>query len=508
MARPILPLDQVARRLREAGILLGTQGPQDLDVSGVTQDSRDVSRGDLFVAWKGVDHDAHGFVSSAVEAGAVAAVVENVLPDLPAAQLHVSDGRLAGALAADEVLGSPWKELFLAGVTGTNGKTTVAVLTRHLLSRKGRSRAIGTLGLVEEGGGVAPGTEGLTTPGPVQFSEWIRDMADEGVRYVTLEASSHALAQRRLDGTRLDAAVFTNLTQDHLDYHSDFQEYLAAKARVLDLLKTGGWAVVNREERAWDALPLMFDRTVFFEIEEGSSMGAGPPHDSAGLLMAREVELGPRGSRFTLVMDGESAAVDLPLLGRFNVENALAAAGVAHVAGMTLGDIADGLSSAPQIPGRLERIVEEPFSVLIDFAHTDNALERLLLTLRPLVQGRLLVLFGAGGDRDRGKRPKMGQVAARLSDLAFVTSDNPRTEDPDAIIDDVVEGMGGGDFRRVTDRKEAIRAALAEARVGDLLVLAGKGHETYQVVGREKLPLDERDVVREIMAEGPGEGGR
>jgi UDP-N-acetylmuramoyl-L-alanyl-D-glutamate--2,6-diaminopimelate ligase len=509
MARTILSLDRVSRRLRDASILLGTEGPQDLDVSGVSQDSRDVSPGDLFVAWKGVDHDAHDFVSSAVEAGAVAAVVERLLPELPVAQLQVSDGRLAGALAADEVLGSPWKELFLAGVTGTNGKTTVAVLTRHLLAGKGRARAIGTLGVVEEEGRVAPGTEGLTTPGPVQFSEWIREMADDGVGYVTLEASSHALAQSRLDGTRMDVVVLTNLTQDHLDYHEDLADYLGAKARVLNLLKPGGWAVVNGEERAWDTLSLPPGRTLFYEIddEEGASSNAGPGESSPPHLCARELFLEPFGSRFTLASEGESEAVYLPLMGRFNVENALAAAGVARLAGLTLTEIAEGLASAPQVPGRLERIVEEPFSVLIDFAHTDDALERVLLTLRPLVQGRLMVLFGAGGDRDRGKRPKMGAVAAELADLAFVTSDNPRTEDPEAIIDDVVEGMGRGDFRRVTDRRQAIASALAEARRGDLLLLAGKGHETYQVVGREKLPFDEREIVREIMVDEPGEGG-
>jgi UDP-N-acetylmuramoyl-L-alanyl-D-glutamate--2,6-diaminopimelate ligase len=232
-------------------------------------------------------------------------------------------------------------------------------------------------------------------------------------------------------------------------------------------------------------------------------MGGHPIH-----LQARELKLEPSGSEFTLCTEGESRVVRLPLMGRFNVENALAAAGVARVAGLTLMEIAKGLSLAPQIPGRLERIVEEPFSVLIDFAHTDDALERVLLSLRPLVQGRLLVLFGAGGDRDRGKRPKMGAVAARCADLAFVTSDNPRTEDPDAIIEDVVKGMGGGEFRCVSDRRKAIAAALAEVRAGDLLVLAGKGHETYQVVGREKLPFDERKVVQEILAGGTGEWER
>jgi UDP-N-acetylmuramoyl-L-alanyl-D-glutamate--2,6-diaminopimelate ligase len=494
-----LPLEAVARRLRDARLLLATQGPRDITITGVSQDSRQISRGDLFLAWKGVDHDAHDYIAPAVEAGAVAVVVERCLPNLAASQLQVSNGRLAGALAADTILGSPWADLFLAGITGTNGKTTVVVLARHLLERKGPSRAVGTLGLMEKAGTVRSGTEGLTTPGPVQISNWLREMADEGVSHVALEASSHALAQHRLDGTRLDAAVFTNLSQDHLDYHADLDDYRSAKSRILDLLKPAGWAVVNRDENAWEALSTPPDRTLFFGIEGGP--GGLTVHDSPDhrQLLAADLELLPNGSRFRMHAGQEAAVVDLPLLGRFNVENALAAAGVAWVAGMSLAEIAKGLSAAPQIPGRLERIAQGPVAVLIDFAHTPDALERVLKTLRPLVEGRLLVLFGAGGDRDKGKRPRMGDVVSRLADLSFVTSDNPRTEDPEVIIDDVVAGMGEAPYQRFADRREAIAAALAEARPGDLLLLAGKGHETYQVAGLERLPFNEAAIVREFM---------
>jgi len=505
MVSPGLPLEAVAQRLRDARLLLATQGPQDVTVTGVSQDSRQVSHGDLFLAWKGVDHDAHDYAAPAVEAGAVAAVVEHCLPYLNASQLQVSNGRLAGALAADSVLSSPWTDLFLAGITGTNGKTTVAVLVRHLLGMRGPARAIGTLGLVEDSGTVRSGTEGLTTPGPVQISKWLREMADEGISHVALEASSHALAQYRLDGTRLDAAVFTNLSQDHLDYHTDMDEYRSAKGRILDLLKPAGWAVVNRDEDAWEALSTARDRTLCFGIEGGpGGLTLQAQHDRRQLL-ASGLELLPDGSRFRLHADQETAGVELPLLGRFNVENALAAAGVALAAGMSLAEIAQGLSSAPQITGRLERIATEPVAVVIDFAHTSDALERVLITLRPLVKGRLLVLFGAGGDRDKGKRPRMGDVVARLADLSFVTSDNPRTEDPEVIIDEVVAGMGEALYQRFSDRREAIAEALAEAGPGDLLLLAGKGHETYQVVGQERLPFDESSIVRELLATGAGE---
>jgi len=502
MGSPGLPLGAVARRLREAGVLITISGSEEITISGVSQDSRRVAPGDLFLAWEGSKHDAHRFLPQAVEAGSVAAVVERLAPEVDVTQLQVRDGRLAAALAADTVFGSPWTRLFLAGVTGTNGKTTSAVLSRHLLQQRGPARSLGTLGLVEESGAVRPGTEGLTTPGPVQICAWLREMTDDGVRYATVEVSSHALDQRRMDGVGLDAAVFTNLSRDHLDYHPDLERYRQAKARLLELLKPDGWAVVNRDEPAWQGLPVPQGRTLYFGFEgEGRMGGEGAP-----AMVAWGVELTSGGSHLRLQAGGEAAEVHLPLLGRFNVENALAAACVARVAGLGLEEIAEGLSSAPQIPGRLERVVDEPFPVIIDFAHTPDALEGVLQTLRPLVDGRLLVLFGAGGDRDRGKRPRMGEVVARLADLAFVTSDNPRTEDPEVIIDQILQGMGTAPHRRMSDRKEAIAAALREGRPGDLVLLAGKGHETYQTLGRERHPFVERTIVLDLLAGGQGRG--
>lgn len=488
MSRAPFPLQAVAQRLRDAKLLLDTRGPLDISVTGVSQDSRAVQAGDLFLAWKGLEHDAHDFLFQAAEAGATAAVVEEFTEEVGLSQLRVGNGRQAAAMAADSVMGSPCEMLFLGGVTGTNGKTTTAILARHLLQARGPAGAIGTLGLVEATGSVRPGTENLTTPGPVQLASWSREMADAGVKALVMEASSHALAQFRLDGLRFDAAVFTNLGRDHLDYHADLNVYRNAKARLISLLKPQGWAVVNADDRGWDLVDFPLGRTL--------TVGVDSPAD----LRAQEVELLPHGSHFSLVAGEERVPVRLPLLGRFNVENALTAAGLARVAGMTLEEIAEGLSNGPQIPGRLEVVVSEPFTVLIDFAHTPDALETVLSTLRPLVSGRLIVLFGAGGDRDKGKRPRMGAVVARLADLAFVTSDNPRTEDPDGIIDDVVAGMGGASFRQVADRREAIAGALLEARPGDLVLLAGKGHESYQVLGREKHSFDEKVIVSEVMA--------
>jgi UDP-N-acetylmuramoyl-L-alanyl-D-glutamate--2,6-diaminopimelate ligase len=490
MSRIPIPLRAVVQRLRDAQLLLDARGPLDISVTGVCQDSREVCPGDLFLAWKGSEFDAHEFLPRAVAAGAVAVLVERITPDLDVPQLQVTDGRLGAALASDTVMCSPWKDLFLGGVTGTNGKTTTAALARHLLQKRGPSSAIGTLGLVEDTGAIRPGTEGLTTPGPVQISSWVRELADDGAQAVIMEASSHALSQSRLDGFMFDAAVFTNLGHDHLDYHADLAEYRRAKTHLLDLLKPSGWAVVFKDDAAWADVP----------FPKGQTLSVGI--DSAADFRALDIELIPNGARFRLAGGDEEAQVTLPLLGRFNIENALTAAGLAWTGGLSLGEIAEGLSTAPQVKGRLEVVVSEPFTVLIDFAHTPDALDRVLSTLRPLVRGRLLVLFGAGGDRDRGKRPRMGEVVARTADLAFVTSDNPRTEDPDLIINDVVAGMGSASFQRITDRRQAISRAIAEARPGDLVVLAGKGHESYQVIGREKIPFDEPAIVREAMGGG------
>jgi UDP-N-acetylmuramoyl-L-alanyl-D-glutamate--2,6-diaminopimelate ligase len=481
------PLSRVVDGIRDAGLLVAKPETGEVTLLGVSQDSRRVQPGDLFLAWCGTAYDGHDFLADAVRRGAIAAVVERGISEVDIPQIHVSDGRLAGSIAADLILDSPWKRLSTVGVTGTNGKTTTAIVARHLLAAKAPAAAIGTLGLVGKDGRVRPGTEGLTTPGPVQLSSWLRGLADGGVQWVVVEASSHALAQRRMDGMRFDIAVFTNISQDHLDYHTDLQEYIASKARLLDLLKDGGTAAVNQDDRAWDALP------------------DGGPRVSWGFLEVAEVrgealDLREDHSRFVLHVGSRAAPVRLPLVGSYNVANAVAAAAVAVVAGLDVEEIAFRLQHTPQVPGRLEVVHRSPFLVLIDFAHTPDALARLLDHLRPTVRGRMIVLFGAGGDRDRGKRPLMGRVVSERADLAIVTSDNPRSEDPDSIIHEVVSGMASGEFLRITDRRAAIGRALELAQPGDLVLLAGKGHERYQVVREDRLPFDERVVVREFLA--------
>ncbi|UCC26537.1 MAG: UDP-N-acetylmuramoyl-L-alanyl-D-glutamate--2,6-diaminopimelate ligase [Gemmatimonadales bacterium] len=485
MTFPVV-LDAVARVLREAGLLTELRGDADTEVSGVAHDSRAVRRGDLFLAWKGILADGHDFAPAAAAAGATAMVVERALPEIELPQLVVSDGRHAAALAADAVMGLPGRDLNAVAVTGTNGKTTTALLTRHVLStRPEGAAAVGTLGVVGPDGRVWSGTEGLTTPDPVSLARWLRRLVDEGTTTVVMEASSHALDQHRLDAIPFRVAVFTNLSRDHLDYHGSLEAYRASKLRLLELLRDDGTVVVNAADPAWRGIDA--PSLLTYAVRE--------PAD----LRAENVVLSPRGTRFTLHFRDEAVPVSLPLLGSFNVENALAAIGAGLALGVPLEAAARRLEDAPQIPGRMERILETPFTVVVDFAHTPDALENLLRAVRAVTQGRLVVLFGAGGDRDRGKREPMAQAVARHADRIFLTSDNPRTEDPERILDDLEPGLGQADHVREADRRSAIRQAVAEAMEGDVLVLAGKGHETYQVIGTEKHPFDERAEVMEAL---------
>jgi UDP-N-acetylmuramoyl-L-alanyl-D-glutamate--2,6-diaminopimelate ligase len=447
--------------LARAGVLVEVRGSMPERLTGITDDSRQVSAGSLFVAVRGA------FV--------------------------VTDARHAAPIAAAAVYGEPGSRLRLVGVTGTNGKTTTVGILRHLLDEgaAGRSASIGTLGVLVGGGGVPqPGGAGLTTPGPIELQRVLRALVDAGVTTVAMEVSSHSLDQRRVEGLSFAAAVFTNLTRDHLDYHGTMDAYVAAKARLLDYLAPDGTVVINADDDAWLVLGRA-PRRVRFSL-------AG----SAADVRASGVRYTPRGSEWTLEAGDARVPVSLPLIGDFNVANALGAAASAWALGMSADTIAERLSRLPQVPGRLERIHERP-TVLRDYAHTPDALERALMAVRPFAERRLLVVFGCGGDRDRGKRPQMGAIAERLADHVIVTSDNPRTEDPDRIIDDIEAGMHGENHERITDRHDAIARALTIAAPDDVVVLAGKGHETYQIRGTIAYPFDEREIVRELTTDSP-----
>jgi UDP-N-acetylmuramoyl-L-alanyl-D-glutamate--2,6-diaminopimelate ligase len=480
-----LTWNAVLDELRRADLLVSAPA-QTPHLSGVGVDSRTIQPGMLYVAVRGSQADGHRFAAQAVRRGAAALVVEAPQQSgIP--EVVVRDGRRSALVLGSAWYGSPGRRLTLIGVTGTNGKTTTTGLIRHLFNDAGQAGSIGTLGAFDGTDQPVTSTAGsLTTPGPLDLQATLAAMLERGVSHVVMETSSHSLDQGRLDGLTFAAGVFTNLTRDHLDYHGTMEAYLASKLRLSSLLHLEGIEVVNQDEAAWSALPPRMPR-ITFGIDSGAD------------VRATGVVLDSRGSRFLLNGRFGSLEASLPLLGDFNVANALAAAATALGLGRPMAQVVERLACAPQVPGRMERISDTPCIVLRDYAHTPDALERALTSLRPLTAGRLIAVFGCGGDRDRGKRAIMGRLAAQLSDLAIATSDNPRTEDPGAIIDDIEQGMGGMPHLRIVDRLAAIHAALGEGRRGDTILLAGKGHETYQVIGTEKFPFDEREIVQEAV---------
>jgi UDP-N-acetylmuramoyl-L-alanyl-D-glutamate--2,6-diaminopimelate ligase len=480
-------LPEIVAALERATLLVATPDLHTWPaITGLTADSRKVEPGMLYCAVRGAVQDGHQFVAAAQQRGAVAALVEREQP-VEVAQILVRDGRRAAATAAEAWYDTPGARLDLVGVTGTNGKTTSVTLARHVLTALEPMGSIGTLGAFDPAGNAVPSEAGnLTTPGPIDLQATLAALVQRGARGAALEVSSHSLDQGRVDGLTFRAAIFTNLTRDHLDYHKTVDAYFRAKAKLLTYLAPDGLEVVNADDPAWQRLRRSHRRISFGE--------------RGGDVTARDVTLDAAGARFELIAPTGHAAVRLPLLGRFNIANALGVAACAWGLGVPIEMVAERLTHAPQVPGRMERIAERPCTVLRDYAHTPDALERALEALRPLTAGRLIVVFGAGGDRDRGKRAPMGEVAARLADIAIATSDNPRTEDPEQILDDVEAGMQGREHYRETDRRHAIARALALAQPGDTILLAGKGHETYQAVGTVKQPFDEEQVVRELGA--------
>ena len=498
MSEPHRHVAPIVDGLREAGLLVAVGDHVPDLLSDLVDDSRRVQPGCGFVAVRGHAQDGHDWIDAAQASGAVLAIVEDALRSaLPC--IVVRDGRRAAAVAAAAFHQWPARELTMVGVTGTNGKTTTVGLLRHLLDTPTRTAAsIGTLGVLLGGSGESlPGGDGLTTPGPVELQRLLRRLADHGVRTIAMEVSSHSLDQRRVDGITFAAAVFTNLTRDHLDYHGTMNAYHAAKSRLIGLLSRDGVALVNADDAAWRTLPRATQQRTF-----GLDTTAG--------VSARDVVFTAHGSRFLLVAPTGAASVTLPLIGDFNVSNALGAAAAALALGVSLSDVAAKLATSPQVPGRLERLRTGP-TLLRDYAHTPDALERALRALRPFVvtapdarvSSRLIVVFGCGGDRDRGKRPEMGRIAESLADVVILTSDNPRTENAERILDDIEAGMTGRDHVRIEDRRAAIAHALAVATTHDIVLLAGKGHETYQIRGTTSYPFDEREIVAALSVPEP-----
>jgi UDP-N-acetylmuramoyl-L-alanyl-D-glutamate--2,6-diaminopimelate ligase len=460
-------------------------GDTEVEVSGLAYDSGRVEHGTLFVCVPGQTRDGHDFAAAAVEAGAAALVLERDL-DLAATRVRVADARAAMAPLAAHFWGDPTADLAVAGVTGTNGKTTTAFLLRSILEAAGLR--CGLLGTIKQIVGGSEEEVVRTTPEAIDLQATFRRMLGSGDRACVMEVSSHALALHRADSIHFDTAVFTNLSQDHLDFHSDMEDYFAAK-RMLFAAEPGA-AVVNVDDP--------YGRRLAEEIRCLTFSAEGDTAD----FRATEVRFGPSGATFTVSAPDASVAVGTSLPGSFNVSNALAALAAAHTLEVPVDQAAEALAAAPGVPGRFEPIDEgQEFTVLVDYAHTPEALENVLRAARPLTEGRLITVFGAGGDRDREKRPRMGRIGAELSDLAIVTSDNPRSEDPEAIIAQITAGIDDDHGVEVeTDRRSAIGRALREARGGDTVLIAGKGHEQGQEFeeGR-KIPFDDREVARDEL---------
>ena len=488
-----------------------TQRPAlDPVIRGIRYDSRAVAPGDLFVAMRGATADGHAYVAQALALGAVALLVEAAPANAAdAAVAVVPDARRALAPIANAFFGAPSSELSLIGITGTNGKTSTSFLSESILLAAGERT--GLIGTVE----VRYADERIravnTTPESLDLQRLLRDMRTRGVSAVAMEVSSHGLELGRVDGCTFRVAAITNVTQDHLDFHGTMDAYQAAKQRLFSTyLAVDGVAVVNIDE------PRHAGFLAAAQQRGASCVRVSKRRDAQADVRVLDADVSLSGTRARLALPSGELALELPLVGDFNLENLTVAVGIAVGLGIAPAAIARGVSACPQVPGRMQRVGAELAgapTVLVDYAHTPDAVEKVLRAVRPLTQGKLIAVFGCGGDRDRTKRPKMAEAVARLADRAVLTSDNPRTEDPQRILADVEAGLGA--MQRVAaselataqrayvaliDRREAIELAVASARPEDTIVIAGKGHEDYQIIGREKFPFDDRVEARRALA--------
>jgi UDP-N-acetylmuramoyl-L-alanyl-D-glutamate--2,6-diaminopimelate ligase len=473
-----------------AGLGGHIDGDADVVVTSLEHDSRAVRRGSLFVALRGATHDGHAYVAQAVKAGASAVVVDSEIaaPGVPCLQLP--DTRLALPALAARFYGQPGQQLHLIGVTGTNGKSSTVRMIESIWNHAGlRTGSIGTIS-ARFGGSEQPSS--LTTPEATDLQRTLREMCDAGAQAAVVEVSSHALTSGRVRGLRFAAAVFTNLTQDHLDHHGDMDAYAAAKGRLFGAEHLAGTAVLN----ARDPRSAEFARIARSAGRTVRRYGRGASADADVRTTAEHVALG--GSDLTIATPHGSLSLHLPLPGEFQVENALAAAGAALAVELPLSAIRAGLEACPPVPGRLERVADCEPVVLVDYAHTPDAIDRVLGCVRPLVTGRLICVFGCGGDRDPTKRAPMARAACAHADHVIATSDNPRSEDPLAILRQIEQGLSGS-YEIVPDRREAIARAVASAGRTDVIVVAGKGHEDYQIIGARRLPFDDRVEARAAL---------
>lgn len=495
-------------RLLDRSAPASVSGPWlDDTVSQIEYDSRKAVPASVFVALRGERADGLAFAAEAAANGATVVVAEQGrTAHVDVAWIVVTDGRRALAAIADAFYGHPSRDLSVVGLTGTNGKTTTAYLVREILEAAGRP--CGLIGTVQYRVGREERDAARTTPEATDLQRMLREMSDRGTQACAMEVSSHALALHRVDGTRFAAGVFTNLTRDHLDFHGDMDAYFAAKRRLFAMLPPSAPGVYNIDDRRGEALAREFPGGVTFAVERPADVSPGPVPPSLG------------GLRFDARTPAGTLRIHSPLIGRFNLYNLLGAAAAGVALGLPPDAIEQGLAAVGAVPGRLEIIssAADDLTVIVDYAHTDDALRNLLEAVRPLSRSRVVTVFGCGGDRDRTKRPLMGAVAAQLSDLVVLTSDNPRSEDPERIIDDIERGLLPPEVRthgaeslawrptgrravyaRSADRVAAIDRAIAESGPGDVVVIAGKGHERYQEFNGRVVPFDDAVVARSAL---------
>lgn len=472
-------------------------GSQDCDIKSISYDSRHVEPGSLFVALRGEKVDGHRYIEQAVEKGAVAVVTQQDVPKINATVVRVNETHRALAECAAAFYQNPSHYMKMVGITGTKGKTTVAFLVKHLCEQAFlRSGLIGTV-RYEIGDRIVPASR--TTPLSLDVHDLLFQMRSAGCKAAVMEVSSHALMQERVRGVEFDVAVFTNLKQDHLDYHVTMEKYFEAKARLFEnlpgQLRKRGKAVINIDDGYGTRLVERFSKQL-----PVITYGVGARAD----FRASGLKTDFTGTTFQLDAQEKSFLVRLPFMGRFNMYNALAALASASALGLDLRTAVLGLASAPAVPGRLERVpVKRQYQVYVDYAHTEDSLLNVMKTLRELSPNRLIVVFGCGGNRDRAKRPLMGAAVEQNADIAIITSDNPRKEQPEAIIEDIKKGFRGGRYEVIVDRKEAISRGIALAQPRDIVLIAGKGHETYQEFADQTIPFDDVAIAKAAIEATP-----
>lgn len=460
----------------------------ELEISGICYDSRAAAPGQLFVAVTGFASDGHRFIPMAVEKGASAVLCEKV-PEGGVPYIKVDNTRYALAIASRNFFGDPAGKMCMIGITGTNGKTTSTYLIKHMLEQCLGAK-VGLIGTNANMIGDKELHSERTTPESFELHKLFAEMYEAGCTHVVMEVSSHALSLDRVAGISFDVGAFTNLTQDHLDFHGSMEEYGRAKALLFSRCKRGA---VNIDD-SWSGLMLEGAVCPVLTYSIGGEAG----------LSAQDIHLEPARVCFKAVTEDRSEDIVLRIPGRFSVYNALGVIACGLQLGLSLADCAAALATAKGVKGRVETVpTDGDYTIVIDYSHTPDSLENVLKTVREATKGRVVALFGCGGDRDRAKRPIMGRIGTELSDFAIITSDNPRTEDPDAIIADILEGVSADKSRytAITDRVEAIRFAIENHLPGDIIVLAGKGHETYQEVNHQKFHMDEREIVADILKE-------